>query len=101
MLFVANAAFNNLGYPVYSTISNWSRSTLGVIPFVALGADWYGANGAIAGSGIGVAVFGIGAMLVCFKVMKTIEKSNPPDAPTAPPPAAHSPFSTGKAATLG
>lgn len=101
MLFVANAAFNNLGFPVYSTISNWSRSTLGVIPFVALGADWYGANGAIAGSGIGAAVFGIAAMLVCFRVMKTIEKSSPPDAPTAPPPAAHSPFSTGKAATLG
>ncbi len=101
MLFVANAAFNNLGYPVYSTISNWSRSTLGVIPFVALGADWYGANGAIAGSGIGAAVFGIAAMLVCFRVLNTIEKSNPPDVPTAPPPAAHSPFSTGKAATLG
>jgi putative MATE family efflux protein len=101
MLFVANAAFNNLGYPVYSTISNWSRSTLGVIPFVALGASWYGANGAIAGSGIGAAVFGIAAMLVCFRVMNTIEKSSPPDAPTAPPPAAHSPFSTGKAATLG
>lgn len=101
MLFVSNAAFNNLGYPVYSTISNWSRSTLGVIPFVTLGASWYGANGAIAGSGIGAAVFGIGAMLVCLHVMKTIEKSNPPEAPTAPPPAAQSPFSTGKAAALG
>jgi len=36
-LFVANAAFNNLGYPIYSTITNWGRATLGVIPFVYVG----------------------------------------------------------------
>jgi hypothetical protein len=34
MLFVASAAFNNLGFPTYSTAFNWGRSTLGVIPFV-------------------------------------------------------------------
>ncbi|MGB8818948.1 MAG: MATE family efflux transporter [Rhizobiaceae bacterium] len=101
MLFVANAAFNNLGYPLYSTVSNWSRSTFGVIPFVSLGASWYGANGAIAGSGIGAAVFGVAAVVVCFRVLKTIELSNPPDISANPPPSAHSPFSTGKAATLG
>ena len=37
-LFVASAAFNNLGYPTYSTLFNWGRSTLGVIPFVWAGA---------------------------------------------------------------
>jgi putative MATE family efflux protein len=101
MLFVANAAFNNLGYPFYSTLSNWGRSTLGVIPFVSIGAAWYGANGALAGSGLGAAVFGAGAMFVCFRVIKTIEARNPPEASVLPPPSAHSPFSTGKAATLG
>src|SRR5690606_29462531 len=45
MLFVANAAFNNLGFPTYSTVFNWSRSTLGVIPFVWAGAQLYGAKG--------------------------------------------------------
>ncbi len=101
MLFVANAAFNNLGYPFYSTVSNWGRATLGVIPFVSIGAAWYGANGALAGSGLGAAVFGVGAMIVCFRVIKTIEAKNPPDSSTLPPPSAQSPFSTGKAATLG
>ncbi len=33
-LFVANAAFNNLGFPLLSTLFNWGRATLGTIPFV-------------------------------------------------------------------
>lgn len=101
LLFVANAAFNNLGYPLYSTLSNWGRSTLGVIPFVSVGASLHGANGAMAGSGLGAALFGVGAAIVCFRVLKGLEARNPPDISAGPPPAAHSPFSTGKAATLG
>jgi putative MATE family efflux protein len=101
MLFVANAAFNNLGFPLYSTISNWSRSTLGVIPFVSLGASWYGATGALAGSGLGAVLFGLAAAIVCFRVIKDLERRNPPDATAPVPPAGHSPFSSGKAATLG
>lgn len=101
MLFVANAAFNNLGFPLYSTVSNWSRATLGVIPFVTLGAKWYGLNGALAGSGIGSAVFGIIAVIVCFRVLKTIEKRTPPEVSLAPAMAGNSPFSTDKASTLG
>ena len=80
MLFVANAAFNNLGFPLYSTISNWGRSTLGVIPFVSLGASWYGATGALAGSGLGAVLFGLGAAIVCFRVIKDLERRNPPEA---------------------
>ena len=41
-LFVANTAFNNLGFPVLAMIFNWGRATLGTIPFVALGARWGG-----------------------------------------------------------
>jgi Na+-driven multidrug efflux pump len=37
-LFVGNAAFNNLGFPLLSTAFNWGRATLGTIPFVAWGA---------------------------------------------------------------
>jgi len=72
-LFVANAAFNNLGYALYSTLFNWGRSTLGVIPFVWLGSQWYGAQGAIAGWGLGAVVFGLGAVIVCFRVIGHIE----------------------------
>ena len=101
MLFVANAAFNNLGFPLYSTLSNWGRSTLGVIPFVSLGASWYGLNGAIAGSGLGAVVFGVVSVMVCFRVLKDLEKRNPPETSLDIPASANSPFSTGKAATLG
>ena len=100
-IFVASAAFNNLGYPTYSTVFNWGRSTLGVIPFVWAGAHYFGAKGVVAGWGLGAVVFGIASVVVCFRVMGTIAaRPMNDDLPPAPPPAAQSPFSTGKAATL-
>lgn len=101
-LFVANAAFNNLGFPGYATLFNWGRSTLGVIPFVWIGAHYYGANGVIAGWGLGAVVFGIGAVLVCFRVIRNIGDTPPPPESRlpGPPPTANSPFSSGKAATV-
>lgn len=102
-LFVANAAFNNLGFATLSTLFNWGRSTLGVIPFVWIGAHYYGAKGVVAGWGLGAIVFGVLALVVALRVVRNIGIDPPteldPDAPP-PPPAAQSPFSTGKAATL-
>ncbi|MFZ6751251.1 MATE family efflux transporter [Undibacterium sp. Ren11W] len=72
-LFVANAAFNNLGYPLYSTMLNWGRSTLGVIPFVWLGSHWYGAIGVLAGYGLGVVFFGVAGVWLCFHVLGKLE----------------------------
>ncbi len=69
LLFVANAAFNNLGFAFYSTALNWSRATLGVIPFVWLGAEWYGVRGVLAGYGLGVIVFGLIGAGLCFRVL--------------------------------
>jgi putative MATE family efflux protein len=72
-LFVANAAFNNLGYPLYSTALNWGRSTLGVIPFVWFGGLWFGARGVIAGYGLGVVFFGAAGVWLCFRVLRKLE----------------------------
>lgn len=72
-LFVANAAFNNLGFALYSTALNWGRSTIGVVPFIWLGAQWYGPRGVLAGYGLGVVLFGLLGMLLCFRVLKQIE----------------------------
>jgi Na+-driven multidrug efflux pump len=101
-LFVANAAFNNLGFATYSTVFNWGRSTIGVIPFVWVGAQLYGAEGVLAGWGLGAVVFGVAAVIVCFRVIRRIGEvpGEGQDPMPAPPPAAQSPFSTGKAATL-
>ncbi|MEO1398782.1 MAG: MATE family efflux transporter, partial [Pseudomonadota bacterium] len=45
-LFVANAAFNNLGFAFYATAFNWGRATLGVVPFVWVGKE-YGPSGVL------------------------------------------------------
>lgn len=100
-IFVASAAFNNLGYPTYSTVFNWGRSTLGVIPFVWLGAHFYGAKGVIAGWGLGAVVFGIVSVIVCFRVIRTMAAAPPPSQHLPDPPvSAQSPFSKEEAATL-
>jgi Na+-driven multidrug efflux pump len=100
-IFVSSAAFNNLGFPTYSTVFNWGRSTLGVIPFVWAGAQLYGAKGVVAGWGLGAVVFGVVSVVVCFRVMRKIASAPvTPSATPDPPPAAQSPFSSGKTATL-
>ena len=71
--FTANAAFNNLGFPAYSTFFNWGRATVGTIPFAWLG-EWmagpqHGAEGILAGSALGGAIFGLGAVIVCYRVV--------------------------------
>ena len=101
-IFVSSAAFNNLGFPTYSTVFNWGRSTLGVIPFVWVGAHYWGAIGVIAGWGLGAVVFGVVSMLVCFRVVREIasKPTHQGEPMPTPPPAANSPFSTGKASTL-
>ena len=103
MLFVANAAFNNLGYPIVSTVFNWGRSTLGIIPFVWLGSHHYGATGALAGYGLGGVFFGIASAIVCLRIIGRIAERQPSEPPSdvgvQVPPAANSPFTTGKGAT--
>ncbi len=99
-LFVANAAFNNLGYAGYSTLFNWGRATVGTVPFVWYGATAYGSVGIVAGWALGGVVFGLAAVVVAFRVVRRGGHRPPSDDVPPPPPAAHSPFSTGKAATL-
>lgn len=65
-LFVANAAFNTLGRPHYSTALNWGRATLGTMPFAALGAWLAGAEGVLTGSMLGGVVFGIFAVWLAY-----------------------------------
>ncbi len=74
-LFVANAAFNNLGHPLLATFFNWGRATLGVIPFVYLGSS-YGPQGVLAGWGLGAVVFGVLAVIVSFKTVAQLESKD-------------------------
>jgi putative MATE family efflux protein len=69
VIFVANAAFNNLAHPFYSTWINWGRHTLGTVPFVMLGAAWYGAPGVLIGQALGGGIFALAAYLLAKKVL--------------------------------
>jgi putative MATE family efflux protein len=80
LLFTANAAFNNLGFPLYSTAFNWGRATLGTIPFAWLGAKLYGYNGTLVGIGLGAMVFGLAAAWYGFRTIGKLERANPPAA---------------------
>ncbi|MEM7171077.1 MAG: MATE family efflux transporter [Pseudomonadota bacterium] len=68
--FMANAAFNNLQHPDWSTWSNWARATIGTIPFVWLGAELAGAPGVLAGQALGgllIALLTVGAALTLLR----------------------------------
>lgn len=74
--FVANAAFNNLGVPTWSTASNWAKATLGTIPFVWLGAHLGGPEGAFVGQGVGAVLFGTAAIGLAFLRVGQLEHAD-------------------------
>lgn len=73
VIFVANASFNNLGHPYYSTWINWGRHTLGTIPPVLLGALWFGAPGVLYGQAFGGFFFAVIAWVLAIRVMRVAE----------------------------
>ena len=77
-IFVGNAAYNNLGYPLLATAFNWGRATLGTMPFAALGAGWGGIPGAIAGLIAGTAIFGVGSVFVALRIAGDLAKNAKP-----------------------
>lgn len=102
-LFISNATFNNLGYPRWSTVLNWGRATLGTVPFVTVGANLGGAEGALIGWGVGAVLFGVAGAIMGDRLLAHLEADPPP--PGAPPPplarAALWPFSSGKSMGVG
>ena len=74
LVFVANASFNNLGFPLFSTGFNWARATLGIVPFAFLGAYLGGPQGALIGLAAGSIPFGIAAILTAFWTIGKLER---------------------------
>ncbi len=73
MLFVANAAFNNLGMPILSTLFSWGRATLGTMPMAWLGAHYGGPKGALVGVALGAVVFGLVALAFAYRGLRRLE----------------------------
>ncbi len=69
MIFVSNAACNNLGRPFYATLVNWGRHTLGTVPFVIVFAWWLGAPGVLIGQSLGGVVFGVLGGIVASRLI--------------------------------
>jgi putative MATE family efflux protein len=72
--FVSQAAFNNLGRPTLSTAFNWGKATLGTIPFAIAGGSLAGAEGVMAGIGVGSAIFGVASSIAAFKLASGLQK---------------------------
>ena len=70
VIFVANAAFNNLGHPFYSTWVNWGRHTLGTVPFVIAGGAIWGAPGVLFGQAFGGLLAAAIALVLAARVTR-------------------------------
>ena len=76
VLFVSNAAFNNLNRPTWSTVLNWGKNTIGVVPFVMLGADLAEARGVLIGQAIGGVVFAIAGVWLAYRLAARYERGD-------------------------
>lgn len=75
-LFVSNAAFNNLRRPLFSTVLNWGKNTIGVVPFIAVGASLGGAPGVLIGQSIGGVLFGIVGFWLAYRLVDRFERGD-------------------------
>jgi putative MATE family efflux protein len=78
LLFLANASFNNLGFPLLSTLFNWGRATIGTMPLAVIGARYAGPEGAIAAIGVGAFLFGTAAIVTAFWTVRRLERRGTP-----------------------
>jgi putative MATE family efflux protein len=69
MLFVANAAFNVLGYAHLATLLNWGRATLGTMPLVWMGGHLAGIKGVFFGAVAGSIAFGILGTWMAWRIL--------------------------------
>jgi len=67
VLFVANAAFNNMGQPFLSTLTNWGRNALALIPLVWIGSLLFDAQGVLIGQSLAGVLFGIVAWVLALR----------------------------------
>ncbi|MEO1549922.1 MAG: MATE family efflux transporter [Pseudomonadota bacterium] len=72
-LFVSNAAFNNLGKPLWSTWANWARDGLLMFPLATAMGGLLAAPGVIYAQGIAGVVTGVIAAFVGWRFVQGLE----------------------------
>lgn len=76
LMFIANASFNNLHKAHYSSWLNWSRATIGTIPFVFLGAQYFGMYGIVSGQIIGGSIISLLSLYICHRLINKLLNNN-------------------------
>lgn len=69
VIYVSNAAFNNMGHPFRSTWVNWGLHTVGTIPLVLTGAALFGAAGVLIGQALAAVLFACVAFVMVQRMM--------------------------------
>jgi putative MATE family efflux protein len=72
-LYVSNASFNNLGRPLYSTMFNWIKDGVLMLPFCVFGAGIYGAQGVVYGQGIAHVIVGLASVFFGWRFIDQVE----------------------------
>jgi putative MATE family efflux protein len=83
VIFVSNAACNNLGRPFLSSWVNWGRHTLGTVVPVAIGGWAFGAQGVLLGQAAGGVVFAMLAWWLALRVIAAREGESESEKPGA------------------
>jgi len=96
-LFVSNAAFNNLGKPVRSTLFNWSRDGIVIPLLAALIAGQTGAEGVVLIQALAALLVGTSAGIVAWRFVRHLDGRGPESA-AAPPSEPVPAFASGKTA---
>lgn len=72
-LYVANSAFNSLGRAVYSTLFNWGRDGLLILPLATLLSGSFAAAGAIYGQALAGVIVGVAATIAGWVFVAKLE----------------------------
>lgn len=88
VLFVAGAAFNNLGKPTWATWSAWLRDGVLVYPLALLLGQVWGGPGAMLGYGLAAVFAGGLAGWIAWRLINRLLRDTPPDIVDPAPPAA-------------
>ena len=75
LMFVASAAFTNMGKPVWSTALNWFRDGLLTLPAALWLSGIFAASGVIYAQGLVALIAGILATVWGFRFIKTAQQS--------------------------
>ena len=81
MCFVATAAFNNLGRPMYSTVINWVREGVVSLPLAIWFSSLCGASGVVYAQAAVAVLIGVPTTLWGLRFVTNIA---PPDSPSGP-----------------